>query len=104
MHVRRFQGADAQPRAAGPAGSQRPVHGRQQIPEVRSRGKVAAIVTQVDAAQGNLPDSGIEQKLRFADHVLWVAADGAASGRGDDAVGAAVGAAVLNLDHARARL
>ena len=56
-------------------------------------------MAQVDAAQGQLPDAGVQKALGLNHDVVRVAADGAAPGGGDDAVGAAVGAAVLDLDH-----
>ena len=56
-------------------------------------------MAQVDAAQGKLPYACGEQALGLADDIPGLPADGAPPGGGDDAICAAVGAAVLNLDH-----
>src|SRR5262245_10082625 len=70
----------------------------EQVDEVAARRKITAPGCKVDAAQNDLLVTGIRQLARFLHHGFWGQAAALPAHEGNHAEGAAVAAAVLNLE------
>lgn len=74
------------------------VQGGQQTPKVPGS-RITPVLGQVNARKHDFRVSGRQQAAGFGHNVRHRAAARAAAGQGHDAVGTAVGAAVLHLEH-----
>ena len=99
IELRRLQGADAEAAASGEFRGQGGIQTAEQAPEITEISVVPAILAQIDAGDHDLGMSGQQQAPGLGDDVFRRAAQAAAAGEGHDAVGAAVLAAVLHLEH-----
>ncbi len=102
--LRRFHRTDAETgrigtRARAPFGSQLTIEIGQQVPKVRAAFLAHGVLAQVDAGNHDLAVAGLKQTARFEEAILWSAAARRAARQRNDAVGAAVRAAVLYLEH-----
>ena len=99
IQLRWLQRTDAQTRPARKLRSQPGVQKGQQIPEITVGRLVPTILAQIDAREHQFGMAGPQQAAGFFQYGLRGAAARFATGERHNAVGAAVGAAILHLEH-----
>ncbi len=93
-----FQRADAQAGLPGKFRRKSRVKRAQQVPEV-ARIRAASVLAQIDARNHDFRMACLQQTARFGNDFVHRAAARFAARRGNNAVGAAVGAAVLHFQY-----